>query len=108
MPPKITVEKSGSTYYLRSTERAGLDEMTLQQKFIQVFSDVNPAAKMQRNAAGYQDAFNRGPVLFQVAVQHPQTGATSSQLGGLQVSEDLLASTLAKLRELGFEIIDRR
>jgi hypothetical protein len=45
-------------------------------------------------------------VLFNELAIDPGTGASHEQLGGLQLAHHRLPATIAKLEELGFEVIE--
>jgi hypothetical protein len=102
--PRLKVEKQTDRYVIRVIDHTADTLAKLQE----VFTKINEAASLpdpKRHGSDYHDLFNEGPLLFDEQAIDPATRRSVTQLGGLQVSERKLAATLAKLRELGFDVI---
>ena len=102
--PRVTVTQNGDQYVIHADDHPA----DLESKLREVYRTVNPAEslpKSERKGTRFQALFNEGPVLFQEQAIVQESGERIVQLGGLQVSQRRLSATLAKLRELGFEIV---
>jgi hypothetical protein len=104
-PHRVRVDKLSNGCVIHALDRPA----DLHATFVKVFEAVNAAEALPehaRSGAHYQALYDQGPVLFNEMVIDHDTGASTAQLGGLQVSHQRLPATLAKLQELGFEVVE--
>lgn len=102
--PRVCVEQRGDEQVVRPVDRP----LDLVAKFHEVVSTVNRGLRLppgEQRGPRFQALYDEGPALFDEMFVDPKTGKSHTQLGGLQVSQGRLGATLARLRELGFDVL---
>ena len=102
--PRVTVRQQRDACVIAPIDRPS----DLHAKFLQVVNERNPGMRLptgERHGPRFNQPFAHGPALFNVTAIESATGRGVSQLGGMQVPHAQLSVTLARLRALGFEVL---